>query len=158
VDFLLIGWQSWSPFPVNPGRQVQVIVLSGSVSYTLHSALATQGVNVEHGFLQSPRLFLTMQTSLLGQSLSSLHPSSLMGSGTKGRFLLITMVRMESFSIKLEFIAGSDNYKYVNQDENWSTKKNMQHKKAQEILISLKKQSVLSAMLQLTLWKVHICT
>lgn len=65
---------------------------------------------------------------------------------------------MESFSIKLEFIAGSDNYKYVNQDENWSTKKNMQHKKAQEILISLKKQSVLSAMLQLTLWKVHICT
>lgn len=33
--------------------------------------------------MQSPRLFLTMQTSLLGQSLSSLHPSSFTGSGTK---------------------------------------------------------------------------
>jgi hypothetical protein len=49
----------------------------------LHSALDTQGVNVEQGFLQSPLLFLTMQTSLLGQSLSSLHPSSCTGSGTE---------------------------------------------------------------------------
>jgi len=76
VSLLLIGAQCWSPFPVNPGRQVQVMVLSGRVSYTLHSALVVHGVNVEHGFLQSPRLFLTMQTSLLGQSRSSLHPSS----------------------------------------------------------------------------------
>lgn len=71
-----MGAQCWSPFPVNPGRHVQVIVLRGSVSYTLHSALDVQGVKVVHGFLQSPLLFLTMQTSLLGQSRSSLQPSS----------------------------------------------------------------------------------
>ena len=59
------------------------MVLRGRVSYTLHSAFATHGVNVVHGFLQSPLLFLTMHTSLLGQSLSSLQPSSRTGSGTE---------------------------------------------------------------------------
>ena len=66
------------------------MVLNGSVSYTLHSAFATHGEKVVHGFLQSPLLFLTIQTSLLGQSLSSLQPSSWIGSGTRRKKSSIT--------------------------------------------------------------------
>jgi hypothetical protein len=88
------AWQKWgkvillilshrtSPFPVKPKRHVQVMVLRGRVSYTLQSAFSAQGFNWVQGFLQSP----ARHASLLGQSPSSLHPSSIWGSGTKNEY------------------------------------------------------------------------
>ena len=85
IGNLLIFEQSSSPFPVNPSTQTQVIVLSGKVSYTLHTAFVTQGLNSVQGFLHSPRPPWMMQASWLGQSLSILQPSSTTGSGTLKR-------------------------------------------------------------------------
>ena len=64
--------------PVNPGKQIQLIVLKGKVLWTLHSALLTHGWITLQGSLQSP----LKHASLLGHSLSSLHPGS-GGGGTK---------------------------------------------------------------------------
>ncbi len=82
IDLLIFSHLS-SPLPVNPSMQVQVIVLNGKLSYTLHSAFWTHGWKAVHGFLQSPLLFVIMHACLLGHSLSILHPSSMTGSGTK---------------------------------------------------------------------------
>ena len=74
---LLILSQWTSPFPVNPGKQTQLIVLLGSVLWTMHSAFGAQGWIAVQGFLHS----WSRHASLLGQSLSSKHSGSYTGTG-----------------------------------------------------------------------------
>ena len=75
---VLISSQWTSPFPVKPETQVQLIVLKGRELWTVHSAFRAHGWITLQGSLQSP----LKQASLLGHSLSSLHPGS-GGGGTK---------------------------------------------------------------------------
>jgi UDP-N-acetylglucosamine enolpyruvyl transferase len=75
------------PLPVKPGSQMQTIVLSGRVSWTRHSALATQGLISRQGFLQVP----LKHACLLGHSPSDLHPSSMTGSGTELSFTALVL-------------------------------------------------------------------
>ena len=77
-ELLLILSHRKSPFPVNPGKQVQLIVLRGNELWTSHFAFLAQGFIAKQGFLHS----LSKHASLLAHSLSSLHPGS-GGGGTK---------------------------------------------------------------------------
>ena len=69
---LLILSQWVSPFPVNPGKQTQLIVRLGKVLWTMHSAFDAHGWIAVQGFLHS----WSKHASLLGQSLSSKHSGS----------------------------------------------------------------------------------
>jgi hypothetical protein len=75
---LLILSHRTSPFPVKPGKQIQLIVLSGKELCTTHSAFGAHGWITLHGFSQSP----LKHACLLGHSRSSLQPGS-GGGGTK---------------------------------------------------------------------------
>ena len=48
--FLLILSQRTSPFPVKPGKQVQLIVLNGKELWTSHSAFGAHGRITLQGF------------------------------------------------------------------------------------------------------------
>ena len=70
--------QRTSPFPVKPGRHVQLMVRRGKVLCTSHLAFWAQGWMALHGFWHSR----SMHACLLGHSRSSLLPGS--GGGGMG--------------------------------------------------------------------------
>ncbi len=69
----LPGWQRPSGRGTQPSGQIQIIVLKGSVSRTLHLAVTSQGAMTLHGSWQR----CLIQASLEGQSESKTHSGSL---------------------------------------------------------------------------------
>ena len=78
--YLLYLSQAMSPRPTYPVSQVQIMVLSGKVFWTLQTALAAHGWIAVHGFWHS----LLIQASRFGHSISPLHPVSI---GTRNKIM-----------------------------------------------------------------------
>ena len=93
---VLILSQRTSPFPVKPGRQIQLMVLNGRVLWTIHSEFWAHGLITSQGLSHSP----SKHACLLGHSRSSLHPGS-GGGGTEKYYNIPFFDTLISFKLQI---------------------------------------------------------